>query len=77
VLAAFEDAGIRAVAYDSTDALSRRIVSAHEMAVPVLAVVGAREMRDGRVTLRERDGSQLNVTLADAVSRLRARTEPS
>jgi histidyl-tRNA synthetase len=77
VLAAFEDAGIRAVAYDSTDTLSRRIVSAHEMAVPVLAVVGAREMRDGRVTLRERDGSQLNVTLADAVSRLRARTAPS
>jgi threonyl-tRNA synthetase len=76
VLAAFEDAGIRTVAYDSTDTLSRRIVSAHEMAVPVLAVVGAREMRDGRVTLRERDSSQVNVALADAVSRLRARTEP-
>jgi len=30
VLAAFEDAGIRAVAYDSTDTLSRRIVAAHE-----------------------------------------------
>jgi hypothetical protein len=35
VLAAFEDAGIRAVAYDGADTLSRRIVAAHDMAVPV------------------------------------------
>ncbi len=58
VLAAFADAGIRAVAYDSSDTLSRRILAARDMAVPVMAVVGAREMSDGRVTLRERDGSQ-------------------
>jgi threonyl-tRNA synthetase len=51
VLAAFEDAGIRAVAYDSTDTLSRRIVAAHETAVPVMAVVGARdEGRPGEPT---------------------------
>jgi threonyl-tRNA synthetase len=43
------------------------------MAVPVMAIVGAREMRNGRVTLRERDGSQADVPLADAVSRLRTR----
>src|SRR5665647_791712 len=64
VLAAFEDAGIRAVAYDGADTLSRRIVAAHEMAVPVMAIVGGREMRDGRVSLRERDGSQADVPLA-------------
>ena len=50
VLAAFEDAGIRAVAYDGAETLSRRIVTAHEMAVPVMAIVGGREMRDGRVS---------------------------
>jgi len=61
VLAALEDAGIRALAYDSTDALSRRIVAAHEMAVPVMAIVGGREMREGRVSPRERDGSQADV----------------
>ncbi|WP_283816961.1 His/Gly/Thr/Pro-type tRNA ligase C-terminal domain-containing protein [Bradyrhizobium sp. AUGA SZCCT0283] len=76
VLAAFEDAGIRAVAYDGADTLSRRIVAAHEMAVPVMAVVGGREMRDGRVSLRERDGSQADVPLAEAVSRLQARARP-
>jgi threonyl-tRNA synthetase len=76
VLAAFWDAGIRAVAYDGADTLSRRIVAAHEMAVPVMAIVGAREIRDGRVSLRERDGSQTDVALAEAVSRLQARARP-
>jgi threonyl-tRNA synthetase len=61
VLTACEDAGIRAVVYDGADTLSRRIVVAREMAVPVLPVIGGREMRDGRVSLRERDGSQANV----------------
>jgi threonyl-tRNA synthetase len=48
--------GYGPVAYDGADTLSRRIVAAHEMAVPVMAIVGGREMRDGRVSLRERDG---------------------
>ena len=76
VVAAFEDAGIRAVAYDGADTLSRRIMAAHEMAVPVMAIVGGREMRDGRVSLRERDGSQVDIPLAEAVSRLQAKTRP-
>jgi threonyl-tRNA synthetase len=46
------------------------------MAVPVMAIVGAREMKDGRVTLRERDGSQADVALAEAVSRLQVRARP-
>ena len=33
-------------------------------------------MRDGRVSLRERDGSQADVPLAEAVSRLQARARP-
>jgi threonyl-tRNA synthetase len=76
VLAAFEDAGIRAVAYDSAETLSRRIVAAHDMAVPVMAILGAREMREGRVSLRERDGAQADVALAEAVSRLQVRAQP-
>lgn len=76
VIAAFADAGIRAVAYDGADTLSRRIVTARDMAVPVMAVVGSREMQNGRVSLRERDGSQVDVSLAEAVSMLQARTRP-
>jgi hypothetical protein len=42
----------------------------------VMAIVGGREMRDGRVSLRERDGSQADVPLAEAVSRLQAMARP-
>jgi threonyl-tRNA synthetase len=51
-------------------------VAAHEMAVSVIAIVGGREMRDGRVSLRERNGSQTDVPLAEAVSRLQAKGQP-
>ncbi|MET0674442.1 MAG: threonine--tRNA ligase, partial [Bradyrhizobium sp.] len=76
VVAAFADAGIRAVAYDGADTLSRRIVAARDMAIPVMAIVGSREMRDGRVSLRERDGAQVDLPLAEAVSLLQARARP-
>jgi threonyl-tRNA synthetase len=42
----------------------------------VMVIVGGREMRDCRVSLRERDGSQTDVPLAEAVSRLQARARP-
>ncbi|MGO4714871.1 threonine--tRNA ligase [Bradyrhizobium sp. 2TAF24] len=74
VVAAFENAGLRAIAYDGADTLSRRIVEARDMAVPVMAIIGAREMKNGRVTLRERDGAQADVPLAEAVARLKERT---
>jgi threonyl-tRNA synthetase len=41
-----------------------------------MAIVGAREMREGRVSLRERDGAHADVPLAEAVSRLQARAWP-
>ncbi|WP_453945878.1 His/Gly/Thr/Pro-type tRNA ligase C-terminal domain-containing protein [Bradyrhizobium elkanii] len=57
-------------------ALSRRVAVAREMAVPVMAIVGGCEMRDVRVSLRERDDLQADVPLAEAVSRLQARARP-
>jgi threonyl-tRNA synthetase len=68
--------GIRAADYDRADTLSRRILAVHDLAVPVMAIIGRREMRDGRVSLRERDGSQVDVPLAEAVSGLQARARP-
>jgi threonyl-tRNA synthetase len=73
VLEAFEGAALRAVSYDGAETLSRRIVSAHEAEVPIMAIVGRREMEDRRVTLRERDGTQSTVFLADAVAALSMR----
>jgi threonyl-tRNA synthetase len=41
-----------------------------------MAIVGGREMREGRASLRERDGSQADFPLAEAVSRLQSRGRP-
>jgi threonyl-tRNA synthetase len=73
VLDACADAGLRAVAYDEAETLSRRIVAAHDAEVPVMAIVGRREKADRLVTLRERDGSQSVVTLDEAIAGLAAR----
>jgi threonyl-tRNA synthetase len=52
--------------------LARKIVEARELAVPVLAAVGAREERAGTVSLRRRDGSQAVLPLGEAAARLAA-----
>jgi len=70
---ALEDAGLRVVSYDGSETLSRRIVAAHAAEVPVVAIVGRRENADRRVTLRERDGRQSVVDLAQAVAVLSVR----
>lgn len=70
---AFEDAGLRVVSYDGSETLSRRIVAAHAAEVPVVAIVGRRENADRHVTLRERNGTQSVVPLAEAVAVLSTR----
>jgi threonyl-tRNA synthetase len=69
----FEDAGVRSVLYGGSETLSRRIVLAREAAIPVMAILGQREAENGTVTLRERDGRQVVVTLADAATALAGR----
>jgi threonyl-tRNA synthetase len=76
VLEAFEAAELRAVLYDGAETLSRRIVSAHEARVPVVAVVGRREQENRSVTLRERDGVSSVMALSDAVAMLSMRKHP-
>lgn len=73
VSAAFEDAGLRVAACGSGGTLSRRILDAVEAAIPVVAVIGRREVADGTVTLRERDGSQRALPIGDAVRELASR----
>ena len=65
------------VLYDGSETLSRRVVAAHEAEVPVMAIAGKREQVDRTVTLRERDGTQSVLSLADAVSTLAVRNRPS
>ncbi len=73
VLEALQSAGLRAVCYDGAETLSRRIVAAREAVIPVMAIVGRQEKASARVTLRERNGTQSVVGLANAVAALSAR----
>jgi threonyl-tRNA synthetase len=58
VAADFERAGLRCDVYASNDTLSRRLVAAREMGIPVFGIVGQREEDAGTVVLREGNGQQ-------------------
>ena len=58
VAADLAGAGYRVVTDRRPERLSRKIVAARESGIPVLLAVGAREARDGTVSLRRRDGAQ-------------------
>jgi threonyl-tRNA synthetase len=49
-------AGLRPRLFDESETLARRIVSSHDLMVPVVAVLGRREAQDGSITLRSRQG---------------------
>ena len=76
VVEAFAGAGLRAICYAGPETLSRRIVTAHDAAVPVMAILGRLEKAERRVTLRERDGTQSVLPLADAAAALARRRAP-
>jgi threonyl-tRNA synthetase len=73
VVGELSDAGIRAVLYDMSETLSRKLVEARNMKIPLVAVVGRREAEARTVSLRERDGSQSSVSLDALFTELRAR----
>lgn len=49
-------AGLRPKLFDESETLARRIVSSHDLMVPVVAVLGKREAQDGSITLRSQQG---------------------
>jgi threonyl-tRNA synthetase len=70
---AFEVQNIRTVLLDGAETLSRRIVAACEVSIPVVAVVGRREAEQKTVSLRERAGDVVVLSLSDATTLLRQR----
>ena len=70
---AFESAGLRCVLLVPDESLGRRIVLAREHGIPVFVTVGAREESAGTVSLREVDGVQSVLTIAEAAAQLRSR----
>jgi len=66
-------AGLRARLDDAGETLARRIAIAHHDGVPFVAVIGARELRDGTVALRSSKAGQEILPVDDAVTALVAR----
>lgn len=66
----FGDRGLRVVLDDSDDTLSRKIVSARDLGIPLMAAVGRREAASGTVALRGPDGRPEVLPLEDAIGRL-------
>ena len=62
----------RARIFPPNDSLSRRIVEARELRIPVLAVVGRREATDGTVALRIREDAQTSVAADELARRIAA-----
>jgi threonyl-tRNA synthetase len=74
---AFEVQNIRAVVLDGAETLSRRIVAACKVSIPVVAVVGRRKAEQKTVSLRERDGDVAVLALQDATTLLWQRAYPA
>jgi threonyl-tRNA synthetase len=70
-LAALSRAGLRASLDARRETLSKRIAEAHELGVPFVAVIGAREATARSVAVRARDG-QFVAPLADTIARIDA-----
>lgn len=71
VAEAFDAAGLRVALDMRAETLSRKIVQAHADAIPVVAVVGAREAADGSVVLRDGAGGQRILSVPGAIAQLK------
>jgi len=72
---ALSEAGLRCVLDDAAATLSRRIVDARELAIPVIAVVGGRDVAANAVSLKYRDRDLGMVPVAEAGAAIRAAAE--
>lgn len=63
--------GIRSVLLDKAESLQRRLVEAHELLIPVHAVIGRREAEAGLVMI-QKDGEKKAYPVEEAVSLLRS-----
>jgi threonyl-tRNA synthetase len=67
VASAFDAAGVRCVVLEADETLSRRVLLARERGIPVFVTAGAKEVATNSVAVRERDGSVMRRSVAEAV----------
>lgn len=70
VLQQLDDAGLRVVADCRPERLERKIFNARELQIPLMIAVGARDERDGTVSIRKRNGEQITLPMAAAIDML-------
>ncbi len=63
--------GLRCRVDTADETLSRRIVFARELMIPVFIVVGKREANNRSVSIRELDGKQMTLSIEEAISHLK------
>ncbi|MDX2051727.1 MAG: threonine--tRNA ligase [Polyangiaceae bacterium] len=61
------EVGLRCTVDERKQSLSDRVASAHERAVPLLAILGPKEVREGHIAVR-RGGTQHSLPLGDALA---------
>jgi len=76
VVARLRECQLRAALDDSNESLGRRVAEAHDMRVPLLWVVGAREVAGGTVTERGPAEARRALPLLDAISGARHACAP-
>jgi threonyl-tRNA synthetase len=67
-----EAADLRCRVDDADETLARRVLSAHDLGVPIFTTVGAKEAAAGTVTIRQRAGQRLVYGLSEATHWLKA-----
>lgn len=66
VVQMLDDAGLRVVADCRAERLERKVIDARELQIPLMIAVGARDARDGTVSIRKRNGDQVTLPLEEA-----------
>ncbi len=67
-----KNSGIRTAVFPSNDSLGKRIHKAKALRAPYVIVLGDKEKESGMLTIEKRDGSKIQMTLADLTVLLEA-----
>ncbi|AYQ43725.1 MULTISPECIES: threonine--tRNA ligase [Burkholderia cepacia complex] len=70
VVQMLDSAGLRVVADCRAERLERKIMDARRLQIPLLIAVGARDERNGTVSIRNRNGDQVTLPLDEAITAL-------
>lgn len=71
VMAALKQEGIRVELDESSNTLGKKMVNARNLKVPYMAILGKQEVENQTLTLKNRAGEQITLTLDESIAKLR------